>query len=344
MGQKCWKSSTVDDNPTTGIANDAYCISGDGIPETEIVEKNSKKYHAEGIMSVVAINDTKYITGGEEGRMCLMDVGSIEPVQKIDKAHGADVRRMTYHSNSNLVISSGRDKLAKIWTFNDTLSPAGSLQGHSMPVANSDISTNGTKIITGSRDNTVRLWDTETSKQLHCNNTPRNLVHCVAWLDDCIVAQGGENLKIYLWDTREDSISQSGDPIVGFMDQPVCMTRASDKEYEIYVGYKGFTEKSAVIRRFDIRKRQVIQTLTGHDKMICDVTHSNSIVTSVSQDCSLRTWDNNGTLIDTLMFNPEGSPTDMTTLSSHAVISTTEEHILLSKSKEGDYSVVRRYT
>ncbi len=81
--------------------------------------------------------------------------------------------------------------------------------GHEYPVYGVTWSPDGTRLATGSRDGTVRIWDAETGQPLRiCGEVQwrvmpewmRNIVRSVAWSADGARLAAAENHNVQLWD------------------------------------------------------------------------------------------------------------------------------------------------
>lgn len=67
-------------------------------------------------------------------------------------------------------------------------------------------------LYSGSRDTSIRAWDVQTGQCTSSAKVPRNLVTCLKCLpgeSSSSVAQGGEDLKLRVWDTREGGLRPS---------------------------------------------------------------------------------------------------------------------------------------
>ena len=66
-------------------------------------------------------------------------------------------------------------------------------------------------LVSGARDTSVRLWDTNSGAQVAMNNTPRNLVTALRWVpgEASSVLQASEDLRLRVWDVRSAGRQQS---------------------------------------------------------------------------------------------------------------------------------------
>ncbi len=74
-------------------------------------------------------------------------------------------------------------------------------KGHNMSVT--AVAGNGGVMASGSRDQTTRIWDIETGKQVGMRKIDRNVVTWIGFRDQNNIVEASEDLTIRLWDVRE---------------------------------------------------------------------------------------------------------------------------------------------
>ena len=72
-------------------------------------------------------------------------------------------------------------------------------------------------MVSGSRDQTTRLWDIETKKQLQSRKIERNVVTYLKWLpnNSNLFVECSEDLTLRLWDIRQKPFKPSIEFSVG---------------------------------------------------------------------------------------------------------------------------------
>jgi len=85
--------------------------------------------------------------------------------------HERAITQIKYNRDGDLLFSAAKDASPNIW-YSSNGERLGSFEGHSGVVWTIDCSWDSTKVVTGSGDNTIRLWDTETGKEINKLNTP----------------------------------------------------------------------------------------------------------------------------------------------------------------------------
>ncbi|XP_031783034.1 eukaryotic translation initiation factor 3 subunit I [Nasonia vitripennis] len=81
--------------------------------------------------------------------------------------HGHDraITKIKYNREGDLLFSASKDKQPNVW-YSLNGERLGTFNGHSGSVWCIDVNWDTTRLISGSGDNTLRLWDVETGKQL----------------------------------------------------------------------------------------------------------------------------------------------------------------------------------
>lgn len=85
--------------------------------------------------------------------------------------HEKGCTHVAWSPDGNFLVSTGRDKLIKLWGQSGQL--VRTLSGHTGPVAMATFSPDGQLIASASVDQTARLWDTKTGRTLKVLREPR---------------------------------------------------------------------------------------------------------------------------------------------------------------------------
>lgn len=186
-----------------------------------------------------------------------------------------------------------------------------------MTVQSLDINENASKLFTGSRDFSVRLWDVETGAQTWTQKINRNVVTDLKWIPrEENILQVGEDLTLRVWDIRSGSLAQTLRSDNYF---PWCCD-VSDDGWYFLTSNNGFGGEGCEVKVWDRRKGAVLTVCKGHEEAVnaCaflppGTTGSDSkMIVSSSKDSTIRTWDamNGNCLSVTNMFSssPQESP------------------------------------
>ncbi|KAJ8067042.1 hypothetical protein OCU04_004422 [Sclerotinia nivalis] len=159
------------------------------------------------------------------------------------------------------------------------------LEGHSAWVSSVAFSSDGTKVASGSGDDTIRLWDTVTGKSLQTFEGHSDSVSSVAFSSDGTkVASGSDDHTIRLWDTVTGKSLQT---LEGHSGRVSSVAFSSDGT-KVASGSDDYT-----IRLWDTVTGKSLQTLEGHSGWVSSVAFSSdgTKVASGSGDYTIRLWD-----------------------------------------------------
>jgi WD40 repeat protein len=121
---------------------------------------------------------------------------------------------VTFSNDDNKVVSASSDGTVRIWNSNNgtiililgQVKNLDSLIGHTSSVLSVKISNDDKKIISGSRDKTIRVWDFNNGNLLHTLKDHIDSVLSVGFNQNCTkIVSGSEDKTIKIWDFNEDS-------------------------------------------------------------------------------------------------------------------------------------------
>jgi WD40 repeat protein len=157
--------------------------------------------------------------------------------------------------------------------------------GHSMFVTSVDVSPNGKYLLSGSKDNTLKLWDISKRKEIRTLKGHTKAVNSVVFSPDGKYAlSGSSDGSLKLWEISKGQVirtfkghSKSINSVVFSPDGKYALSGSSDGSLKLW----------------EISKGQVIRTFKGHSKRVTSVDFSpdGKYALSGSSDGSLKLWE-----------------------------------------------------
>ncbi|MDH6062099.1 hypothetical protein NWP17_16935, partial [Chrysosporum bergii ANA360D] len=169
------------------------------------------------------------------------------------------------------------------------------LSGHSNPVLSVAYSPDGQTLASGSRDNTIKIWNVKTGQPLHTLSGHSSWVHSVAYSSDGqTLASGSDDNTIKIWNVKTGqllhTLSGHSSLVLSVAYSPDGQTLAS-----------GSYDKT--IKIWNVNTGQLLQTLSGHYNLVLSVAYSpdGQTLASGSGDSTIKIWNvRTGQLLHTL--------------------------------------------
>lgn len=218
------------------------------------------------------------------------------------------------------------------------------LSGHAGVVVSAGYSPEGNRVITGSVDKTVRVWDARTGLQLAVLSGHDGTVFSVAYSPDGrhIVTGSGDG-TVRIWDARtfvplsvltvhggavrSAAYSPDGNRIVTASDDKTARVwdARTGAQLAVLSGHGGIVRSAAyspdgayiitasddkTARIWDARTAREIRSLTGHERRVTSAAYSpdGARIVTASLDKTARVWDAmNGTQLEVLPGHGDGA-------------------------------------
>ncbi|KAK9091206.1 hypothetical protein Sjap_024383 [Stephania japonica] len=182
--------------------------------------------------------------------------------------------------DAGLFISGSTDCMVKIWDPSVRGSELrATLKGHSRAVR--AINSDRLKVVSGSDDQSVIVWDKQTSQLLEELKGHDAQVNCVRMLSGERVLSASHDGSVKMWDVRTDTCVAT----VGRCSSAVlCM------EYDDSTGILAAAGRDAVANIWDIRAGRQMHKLLGHSKWIRAIRMVGDTVITGSDDWTARVW------------------------------------------------------
>jgi small GTP-binding protein len=169
------------------------------------------------------------------------------------------------------------------------------LEGHQDVVLSVAFDPQGETLASGSRDNTVKLWEARSGKLLRTLEGHQSPVHSVAFDPQGeMLASGSQDNTVKLWDTRSGKLLRT---LQGHQDQVVSVA------FDPQGGTLASGSADKTVKLWDVRSGKLLRTLKGHQDSTVSVTFDpqGRTLASGSDDNTVKLWDaRSGKLLRTL--------------------------------------------
>ncbi|NES89773.1 MULTISPECIES: serine/threonine-protein kinase [Okeania] len=196
--------------------------------------------------------------------------------------------------NSQKERASVKTSTPNLISYATNISEVRTLSGHNDWIRSIAISPDGQTVVSGSWDNTIKVWDWVNGNLQGTFATQSDKIFAVAITPDGqTIISGGADGTINIWDLATGSLKNT-------------LTGHSKAVYSIAISRDGQTVISGsadgTIKIWDLATESLKATLTGHSKAVYSVAISSEkqIIVSGSADGTIKIWDLvTGSLINT---------------------------------------------
>ncbi|PVD32708.1 hypothetical protein C0Q70_08153 [Pomacea canaliculata] len=210
--------------------------------------------------------------------------------------HERSITQIKYNREGDLIFSCAKDSQPNVW-YSLNGERLGTFNGHNGAVWCIDVNWDTTRVLTGSADNTCKLWDTETGVSLNSIATDTAVRSCgFSYSGNTIMLTTDKTMgfpcEIRIYDVRDGSQLESGEP-----SQRVALPTSDAKiTSAIWGGLEDFIltgHENGEVCQFDVKTGEKIASEKGHNKQINDIQPSkdgNWFITA-SKDFTAKLFD-----------------------------------------------------
>jgi WD40 repeat protein len=157
--------------------------------------------------------------------------------------------------------------------------------GHEKPISNEGLafSFNGEKLASVSYDNTARLWDVKTGKNLR--TFEESFQNTIAFSPDDKLLAINSDENIHLWDIASGKLLHT---LREHQNEVMGLSFVADGRYVVSAGY------DRLIRIWDAKSEDVtVRVLQGHKAVITGITTYKRQLFTASNDGTVQRWETN---------------------------------------------------
>jgi len=251
------------------------------------------------------------------------------------KGHTRPLTKICYNREGDLLFSCAKDGKPTVW-YSDNGERLGTYNGHEGAVWDCDVNFSTTKLLTGSADQTARLWDVETGQNLF-SFKHKSGVRSVRFAHGermCLTVQDNTfntQPSIFIHNLQEDLSTQSDDPVRTFTPGPEKGDRPAKINAALW-GALNHTiiscDDDGVVRQFDVEHSKQTRQVQEHKKAIASMQFSKdqTMFITASHDCTAKLWDSKS--LKVLKTYSSDRPINA------AAISPKKEHVIIGGGQE----------
>ena len=252
------------------------------VPRIEFKELRRLLGHVDVVWAVrFARLGKQIVSGGKDGMMLLWDADTGQIVRKFTK-HAQEIRGVAFSSSADQVASASG---FTVRLYDVRGQEIRRFSGHTGTIKCLAFSPDGKRLVTGSDDKSIRLWEVQTGREVLRLNRHAAGINALAYIADTNrVATASRDQTVRLWDLRSGLEVEQFDAQAGNV-------------LDLAVSADGKRLASAhfdtILRIWDIGSGREIGQCVGHKQMVSALafTPDGKRLLSAGQDQTLRLWD-----------------------------------------------------
>nr|XP_031306087.1 WD repeat-containing protein 31 isoform X3 [Camelus dromedarius] len=206
--------------------------------------------------------------------------------------------------------------MVMMWDLEGSSQPRQQFSGHTMVVTGLAVSPDSSQLCTGSRDNSLLLWDVGTGQCAERVSVSRNLVTHLCWVPrEPYILQTSEDKTIRLWDSRGLHVAHVF-PVKQHI-QTYC--EVSEDGHRCISCSSGFGGEGCEATLWDLRQtRNRICEYKGHFQTVASCVFLPRalalmpVIATSSHDCKVKIWNQDtGACLSTLSLDGSGPLTSL---------------------------------
>ncbi|XP_023014032.1 eukaryotic translation initiation factor 3 subunit i [Leptinotarsa decemlineata] len=211
------------------------------------------------------------------------------------QGHERAITQIKYNREGDLLFSSSKDNKPNVW-FSLNGERLGTFNGHQGAVWCIDVDWTTTRFMSGAGDNTCKIWDCETGREIGNIKTASSVRTCLfSYSANMAVYTTDKAMKqpceMFVIDTRnvDDSVG-SQDPIlrIPIKGSRVASILWDNLDETIITGHE-----DGEIIQWDLKTGKQLNSVKGHDLLINDMqwNHDGTIFITASKDHTAKLFD-----------------------------------------------------
>lgn len=285
--------------------------------------------HTDWVRSLAFSADGSFLASASDDQTIrLWDLKTGQPIRVLS-GHVGRVFNVSLHPHLPVLISSGEDHTIRFWNLETGRCFQTWQDVHEKWIFSLIVRANGQELVSASSDQTIKIWDLSGLRAAYLSSSVPALApqlplriekHPLQVLlghtsyvwslaldqDDALLASGGHDGSVRLWDLAE------GGPSKILEDHPggIRSLAISPTQRILAVGCKG------MVRLWDLDSGQMLKTIAAHSASVWGVAFSpdGRLLVSAGQDRTIRFWS---TRDYEAIFTLQGYCASITTLAFH---------------------------